>query len=94
MKMENKLWKTYLRYYNLLIAQGLWQARYQVLSKVFLKELKELNLNTDMMIENVKLVELNISIMTAFLSIQKIKDDLIEYKCLICNRNFQIKFDE
>ena len=46
------------------------------------------------MIENVKLVELNISIMTAFLSIQKIKDDLIEYKCLICNRNFQIKFDE
>ena len=29
-----------------------------------------------------------------FFEYTKLKDDLIEYKCLICNRNFQIKFDE
>ena len=29
-----------------------------------------------------------------FFEYAKIKDDLIEYKFLICNRNFQIKFDE
>ena len=29
-----------------------------------------------------------------FLEYTKLKDDLIEYKGLICNRNFQIKFDE
>ena len=32
------------------------------------------------MIKNVKLVELNF------------KDDLIEYKCLCCNRNYQQKY--
>ena len=60
-KMEKKLQKTYCTYYNLLIAQGLWQAHYQILSIIFLKEFIELNVNTDM-IKNVKLVELNISI--------------------------------
>ena len=29
-----------------------------------------------------------------FFEYTKLKYDLIEYKCLICNRNFQIKFDE
>ena len=38
----------------------------------------------DMMIRNVKLVELNISI----------ADDLIEYKCLYCNKKEQQKFDK
>ena len=61
-KMEKKLQKTYCTYYNLLIAQGLWQAHYQILSIIFLKEFIELNVNTDMMIKNMKLVELNISI--------------------------------
>ena len=61
-KMEKKLQKTYCTYYNLLIAQGLWQAHYQIWSIIFLKEFIELNVNTDMMIKNVKLLELNISI--------------------------------
>ena len=29
-----------------------------------------------------------------FLQYTNFKDNLIEYKCLICNRNCQIKFDE
>ena len=66
-KMEKKLQKTYCTYYNLLIAQGLWQAHYQILSIIFLKEFIELNVNTDM-IKNMKLVKLNISIANVSIS--------------------------
>ena len=45
-----------------------------------------------MMIKNVKHLELNISIAT-FLEHTNFKDDLIKYKCSICNKNCQIKFD-
>ena len=71
--MDNKLQKIYLTYNNLLIAQDLWQAHYQILSIIFLKEFIELNVNTDMMIKYVKLVELNISIVTEFLKTQTLK---------------------
>ena len=66
--MDKKLQKIYLTYYNLLIAQDLWQAHYQMLSVIFLKEFIELNLNSDLMIKNLKVVELNISIATIFLN--------------------------
>ena len=68
--MEEKLQKIYLTYYNLLIAQDLWQAHHQTLSIIFLKEFIELNVNSDMMI---KLVELNISIATVFLNTKMLK---------------------
>ena len=58
--INEKLQKIYLTYYNLLIAQDLWSAHYQILSIIFLKESIELNENLDMMIKSVKLVELNI----------------------------------
>ena len=66
--MENKLLKIYLTYSNLLIAQGSWQVRYQILSIIFLNEFTKLNVNTDTMIKKVKLAELNISIATDFLN--------------------------
>ena len=69
MKMEKKLQKIYPTYYNLLIAQDLWQAHYQILS-IFLKEFIKLNVNLDTMIKNVKHVELNISIATVSLNTQ------------------------
>ena len=72
-KNEKKLQKKYHTYHNLLIAQDLWQAHYQILSINFLKEFIELNVNTDMMIKNVKLAELNASIATDFLNIQTLK---------------------
>ena len=65
--MEKKLQKIYLTYYSLLIAH------YQILSIIFLTEFIELNVNTDMMIKNVKLSELNISIVTVFLNIKTLK---------------------
>ena len=43
--MEKKLQKTYLTYCNLLKAQYLWQAHYQILSIIFLKEFIKLNIN-------------------------------------------------
>ena len=42
--------------------------------------------------KNVKLSELNISITTV--EYTHFKDNLIEYKCLCCNKNCQYKFDE
>ena len=38
--------------------------------------------------------ELNISIATVFLNTQILKNVLIEYKCLYCNKNYQQKFEE
>ena len=62
--MEKKLQKIYLTYYNLLRARDLLQVIYQILSIIFLKEFIELNVNVNMMIKNVRLVELNISTAT------------------------------
>ena len=66
--MEKNLQKIYLTYYNLLIAQGLWQPHYQILSIIFLKEFIKSNVNTNTMIKNVKLAELNIIIAAVFLN--------------------------
>ena len=52
------------------MAQDLWRANYQIFSIIFLKEFVELNVNMDMVIQNVKLVDLNISIETVFLNAQ------------------------
>ena len=71
--MEKKLQKIYLTYYNLLIVQDLLQAHYRILSIIFLKEFIELNVTTDMMIRNVRIVESNISIATVFSYIQTLK---------------------
>ena len=71
--MFKKLQKVYLAGYNLLIAQDLWQAPYQILSIIFLKEFIKLNVNVDMTIKNVKLAELNINTVTVFLNIKTLK---------------------
>ena len=49
-----KLQKPYLTDYNLLIVQSLWQADYQILWIISLKEFIKLNVNTDMIIKNAK----------------------------------------
>ena len=61
-KKENKLQKHMLNLHITILAQDLWQAYYQILSIIFLKKFLELNINTDMMLKNGKLTELNISI--------------------------------
>ena len=69
-KNEEEITKKDLIYHNLLIVQDLWQVYYQILSVIFLKEFKELNMTRDTMIKNVRLVELNISIATVFMNTQ------------------------
>ena len=71
--MWKKLLKIYLTYYNLMIAQDLCQAHYQILSIIFLEQFVELNVNYIIMRKNMKNVEFNISIMTVFLNIQTLK---------------------
>ena len=55
-------------YYNLLIAEELWQAHYQILSITFLRKFVELNVHSDTMLKNVKHVELNMTIATVFVN--------------------------
>ena len=72
-KVEMKLQKIYLTYYDLLIVRDLWQAHYQILSIIFLKVFIKLNVNTDTMIKNLKIAELYINIATVFLNTQTLK---------------------
>ena len=71
--MEKKLHKIHSTNYNLLMLQDLRQACYQILTIIFLKEVIKLNVNTDTMMKNVKLVELNINVATVFLNSQILK---------------------
>ena len=52
--MEKKLQKINLTYYILLIVRDLWQVHYHILSIMFMKDFVELNVNSDIMIKNVK----------------------------------------
>ena len=80
------------------MAQDLWPAHYQTFSVIFLKEFIKLKVNLDMMIKNVKHIDISININIIncdyFLEYTNFKDNLIEYKCLCCNKNYQHKFDE
>ena len=82
--MDKKLQKIYFTYYNLLIAQNLWQVHYQILSIIFLKK-------------NIKLAELIINIVNnkyCFLEYTNLKDNLLKYKYLCCNKNYLKKNEE
>ena len=71
--MEKKLQKIYLTYYNSLIVQDLWQARYQILSVIFLNEFIKLNVDTGTVIKKYEIAELNINIATVFLNTQTLQ---------------------
>ena len=66
--MKKKLEKQYPTDYNLLIAQDLWQVECQILSVTFLKEFIKLYVNTETVIKNVKLAELNMNTAPIFLN--------------------------
>ena len=68
-----KIQKPYLTDYNLLVVQDLWQAHYQILLIILLSEFIKLNVNTNTMMKNVKLEELNTKIVSAFLDAQTLK---------------------
>ena len=53
-----------------IVVQDLWQAHYQILSIIFLKDFIDSNRILGTMIKDEKDVELNVSIATAFLNTQ------------------------
>ena len=77
--MEKKLQAPYLTnhlytiYYSLLIAQDLWQAHYQILLLISMKEIIKLNETMENKIKNAKCVELNTKNVSAALNTQMLK---------------------
>ena len=55
------------------MVQDSWEADYQILSIIVLKEFIKLNLKMNMVIKHVKRVELNAKIVSAFLNAQTLK---------------------
>ena len=86
-KMDKKLQKIYFTYYNLLIAQNLWQVHYQILSIIFLKKFIKLNSNNGTMTKY-KTCGINYKYCECFLEYTKLKDNLLKYKYLCCNKNY------
>ena len=56
-----------------MTVQDLWQAHYQILPIISLKEFIQLNVNMNMTMDNVKYVELNIKIKTAILNMKTLE---------------------
>ena len=79
--------------YNLFIVKDLRQAHYYILIIILLKEFIKLNTNRDAFIEIVKLADY-IQRLGLLSWIANFKGDLIEYKCLCCNKNHKTKFDK
>ena len=76
------------------MAQDLWQVHYQILPIIFLKELIKLNVKTNTMIKKCETFRITYKYCDCFLEYTNFKDDLIEYKCLCCNINYQQNVDE
>ena len=74
--------------------QGLWQSHYQILLINSLKEVVKLNVNSDTMIKKCGNCRIKYKYCDCFLGYINLNDDdLIEYKRLCCNNNYQQNFD-
>ena len=61
---------------------------------ILLKDFIKLNVNMHTMIKNTRLVEVNTKFKSAFLNAQTSKDDLLEYICLCCSKNYLKDIDQ
>ena len=71
--MKKKSQKPYLTDYNVLIAQDLWQALFQILLIILLTELINLNVNMSMITKNVNFMKLDRNIAAAFFNTHTLK---------------------
>ena len=92
--MDKKIQQIYLTYYNLLKEHGWWQANYQAFSIIVLKEFILVKCKYKHDDKKCETCGINYNYCDFFLEYTNFKDDLIEYKCLCCNKNYQQKFDE
>ena len=90
-KKEKKSRKLNPTDYNLLIVKDLWQAHYQILLVIMLKVFTKWNVNTGATIKKYENCIIKYKYYDCFLEYIHFKDNLIEYKCLCCNMNYQKK---
>ena len=90
--MEKKLQKIYPTYYDLLIAQDLWQVHHQLLSIIFSEGIHRIKFGHDD--RKCETCGIEYKYCDCFLEYTNLKDDLIEYKCLCCKKSYQRKFNE
>ena len=69
----------------------LWKAYYQILSIILLKGFIKIGVKEGIAVKKKKMEACGIKYNNCecFLECVNIKDDLIEYKCLYCNKNYQ-----
>ena len=89
--MEEKFQKEYSTDDNLLKAQDLWQAHYQILLIILLKEFIKSNVNMDKIKKRCEDFGIKYKDCECFLEYTNFKNDLVEYKCSYCNKNYQKK---
>ena len=74
--------------------QGLWQAHYQILLIIYLKEFIELKCKLGHNDKKCETCGIKYKYCNCFPEYTNFKDDLIECKCLNCNKSYRRKFDE
>ena len=72
--------------YSLLRARSMWQAHYQILSIIFVKKFIKLNEKYAHDDRKCETCWITFEKFDCFLEYTNRKDDLIEYKCLYCNK--------
>ena len=86
--------KPYPTDYNLLKAQDLSQACQANLINSLAEGIHKIKCKYGHNDKKCETCEIKYKDCDCFLEYINFKDDLIEYKCLCCNRNYQKKFDE
>ena len=90
--MEKKLQRIYLTYYNLLIAQDLWQS-HNLFHKLS-EGIHRIKCKSGHNEKKCEICGIKYNYCSCSLDYTNFKDDLIEYKCLYCSKNYQQMFDE
>ena len=84
--------RNHKNHYNLLIAQYLWQGHYQILLIMLLKEFIKLKCKFEHNDKKCNTCRNKYKNYECFF--EYTNKNLIEYKCLCCNKDYQQKFDE
>ena len=77
-----------------MTAQDLWQVHYKIMLIILLHEFMKLNLNTGTMIKKSETCIITCKDGDSFFEYKNFKDDLMEYKCLACNKNYKKKLNK
>ena len=92
MKMKKKVQKTYVTYYNLLLTQDLWQVHDLVNN--FSEGIHRIKCRFRHDHRKCEACAIKCNYCDCFLEYINFKNNLIEYKCLCCNKNYLHKLDE